>query len=1075
MEASHDCQENVVKRGVDRPELRYCLMPLIIKPRTFSLLTRAERRRHGASYIVAAFAAFDLADPSRLDGEQALWTMLAKVLPPMVTLDACMPKPRAEMLIGGCLDVPHAGGLVLEAEVAGLRRRLAVFGDRWWANGANGYAATAPGPIAGLLLGPERAFGGPGHRLNPLGRGYDAPTLVGKGAPVALPNIEDPDGLIHAIDDEPAPVRFGPLDVLSPERQALAGTYDQAWAETRSPGLPDDIHPDFFMTAAPEQRFASYLVGDEPYRLRNFAADRPLIEDRLPAVRPRAFVGRGEDSWAEVPLRLDTLWLFAGARRGVLIWHGTTAVADIEGRDVTDVLVAHERMSDEPRPLAHYAEVRRLRRDPEEGPRYAFAESQLVPPRDPAEDARRLAARRALARARSEKMAEAQAFLAGREMDALGIPEALRPPLAAIDDEPLPLPTPEEIADGDFDLAGLLDAIESKTRQIKADLAAAQEKTTPVAEALARMAAPGAGSDGVDALLKAAGPLVGADLAATLDDTLGRPHAPPGLPEGRTVPAELEQALAQPMAAGDWRGAIATALSGAGDDERVEAAYQRFRDAPEQRPLAAARTALEQIQKVPDIPALPESPPAPLPSPPEGASPSVAAMLERLAGEPGLPQPGVSQPGVADTLAAAEARIAEPLPGLRAASTGGTIDALLDALGALGAPAAPDPRSADERLAEARGQTETIGAQIDAAELRLAEGIGRMRLASPTPLYPEQRLTPALAKRFGDRVLADIRAGIDLRGRDLAGVDLAGADLSGLDLTGAFLERANLARARLAGARLVKATLAGARLEEADLSGADLTDANLAGVDGARADLTAARLASSVMQGARLAGARLAGALLSGLSLLEVALDGADLSGARLEEISWLKGTARGASFERATLRQCQFLQTELAGAVMAEAFLDRCAFIQVAAPRLVATDADLRSTVFVGEAQLAGADFSRALASDCSFFGADLTGACFSRAVLSRSTLSDAKLGGARMRLASLDRALLDGADFTAADLIGAHMFEAKLHRTRLHGASLRGANLYGADLMDAVVEGADLTGANLAKTVLALETRHV
>lgn len=1039
-------------------------MPLVIKPRPLAVLTKVERRRRGAQYLVTVLAAFDLADSSRLDGDQGLWMMAAQALPPGGILDAGMPKPRAELLIGGRIQAPDSTGLLLEAQVGGLSKRLAIHGDRWWRLGAMGYEPTPPQPLRDLLLGPDRAFGGPGHLTNAAGLGFGAAARIGAGPPVALPNVEDPAALIYAVDDEPAPAVFGPMDVTHPARARLAGTYDQHWVEHVAPALADDIHPDFFLAAPPDQRFPDYLRGDEPYRLRHFSREMPDIQGHLPALRPRAFVGRAGQEWAEIGLQLDTLWLFAGARRGVLGWHGGVPVADIDGRDVTDLMLAYERMADPPRAMAHYAEVRRLRTDPETAPRYAFSEGQLSPEPDPAEAARRSSARSALARAGAVRDAQARDFLISRQLDRLSVPAALRPPPTVPDPDPLLLPTPEDLADGSFDLGAMLDAIEAKTRLAEASLRQMAEQGQPVLAAMADLKTPGAGAAQVDALLARLAPLGGPDIAAGLDAAAAqRPVPAPDL-DGDAAPPALDDARATAAAAGDWRALLARALQGETDDAVLAAARARFLALPEASPLFLARDSLKTIDGL-ALPPLPADAP-PLPPPP--ADP-VAALLASLAASPDMP-PEQGQ-ALAGRMEAVERQMQAALPGLRPAPGRSSLDLLLDQLAP---PAAAADLSPDDRLAQGKSDVAQAGAMMDEAEPRLQAGIAALRLNAPEAAYPQEVFSAHVARAFGDLVVAEARAGRDLRGRDMAGANLAGADLSGLDLSGAFLERANLANARLIGARLVDATLTQARLDHTDLSDADLTGANLCGVDGPSARMARARLVATRLMQARLPGARLPGAILRDVQALDVDLDGADFTEARLEEVLVLKGTLAGAVFARAHLRQCQFLQSQMPGIDFSGAFLDRCSLLAVNAPQLRAVDADLRGSQFVGGSMLAGADCSGALASDCSFFGATLTGGRFVGAVLDRAAFGDADLTGASFRLAALRRVLADGAALAGADFIGAQMMEAQLHRADLARATLRGANLYGADLSDADLAGADLTGANLTNTVLALETSH-
>ncbi|MEP9377959.1 DUF2169 domain-containing protein [Aquabacter sp. CN5-332] len=1045
-------------------------MPLIIKPRTLGLLHKIERRRNGARFVASVIAAFDLADSSKLDGEQSLWLMAAEALPEGSALDTCMPKPRAEILIAGKIQAPQSNAVLLEARIAGMHKRLAVFGDRWWTVANGRYVATEPRPLDELLLSPKRAFGGPGHPANAAGLGFGAPDLLGKGEPVQLPNIENPDTLIHAIDDLPAPAGFGPLDVMDPQRQRLAGTYDAAWVRDVYPALADDIHPDFFMTAPEGQRLPTYLTGDEPYTLHNFSAKTPVIEGRLPGVVPRAFIGQNDGKWSEMTLALDTVWLVAGARRGILVWHGVAPVADIQGKDVSDVMLAYERLGEPPRPIEHYAEVRRLRCDPETALRYAFSEWQLSPPRDPADEARRKAARMALAQQSAAKRAEMMAFATTRMLDEVGLPEALRPPPPGSDEPPilLPFPTPEELAEGDFDLGDMLDIVEEQKAKSDEEIRRVTELGMPVIEAMKAMNAPGAGTKEVDALLASITPLVGSDLGSGLDKAFAQIEMPPLDETGDgSSPADME---ADAERIRDWRALLVEGLKG--DDETLLAeAKARFLQLPESSPFAEARAAIAEVagRPAPDLPDLADGasrePPAP-------SNTQVSALLDDL-----LSDPAVSPDFVAESkqkMAAANAQISQSLPGLAAAGGGSPVDALLAEIGKMSlAPAGGSPGLGDANT-QVTTQLEELNRQLDEAEVRLTESMATVRLMSLKAGFPHIPMPLRISKRFGDSVLEHIRAGLSLAGRDLAGVDLAGADLSGLDLSGAYLERANLANARLCGANLTKATLTEARLEYADFSDAQLTGANLSSVNGRGMRLDGTQLSNTMILEASFAGASARRAKFAGTQFMDVDFSGADFSEARFEGSIMMRITAIGARFERATLRECQVLEADLTDAHIDGAFLDRCAFLKLTAPGLSAVGADVRGSSFLGGAKLAGADFSEGFVSDAGFFGADLTGARFRRAICDRSMFSEGQMEGADFHLASLRRSILDSANLANADFIGAQLMEAQLHRAILKRARFQGANLFGADLTDADLMAADLTGAHLARSPLDLETVH-
>ena len=74
-----------------------------------------------------------------------------------------------------------------------------------------------------------------------------------------------------------------------------------------------------------------------------------------------------------------------------------------------------------------------------------------------------------------------------------------------------------------------------------------------------------------------------------------------------------------------------------------------------------------------------------------------------------------------------------------------------------------------------------------------------------------------MAELTAEEVIASVKAGVRLDGRDLSRLDLKGADFRGVDLRGA-----NLSGTDLRGANLIAANVGGA-----DLSRANLSEANL--------------------------------------------------------------------------------------------------------------------------------------------------------------------------------------------------------------------------------------------------------
>lgn len=1054
-------------------------MPILIKPRTLGLLTKVERQPPGASLIVSAFAMFDLADPNpyRLEGDQGLWLLVAKEMPRGAVFDICMPKPAAEVLIAGHAAGPHeqpVQRMMLGWAIGGHMKQLLVTGDRYWHAVKGGFVPTEPTPFLQMPLDPTRVFGGPGHAFSPTGTGYAAERRIAGGELVALPNVEIPDQAIRYIGDMPRPARFGPLAPDSKERRQYAGTYDGEWLKTRAPALAADVDPRLFMFAPFDQRLPDFLAGDEPYALLNFAADAPEIRARLPGFRVRCFVGwtDRDKPVTELATRIDTLWLFAGARRGVLVYRAAVPVEDIEGADVSDIMVAYERADGERRSTGHYLDTRRLRLDPEQAIKYAFADHQLAPILPQSEVERRVAKRREVAVERRRRMRENMQWIAAKELERSGVPKELHPVLdmSETDEVDVPLPLAEEIESGEIDLAEILDAIEELTTKKYAELDKLKKDVEPMAGVLQGITSGTAQPGDIDTLLAALGQ---PDGPGQIDTALAQvpkssdvPTPAPDPAAAPAPPADLSGVDALLAQATDWRQAILDAASPKVDEqEQFMLARARFLGLPEGRPMEAIRQALSQSA------AFPELPPFETSSLPAATAADVApldAALRALESDPNIP------PNAAELLksglAAADAGIAKAAPRL-AGGVRPPIQNLLalaperPPLPASGDPVAGAKAAVEQNLAVAR-------AEIERAEEQLAPALAQARLASPVPTQPDVPLTPAVARALGDLVVQQFRAGLALAGRDLAGADLTGADLSGADLSGAFLERARLDGARLLGANLANATLCGASLVNADLSRCDLTKANLCSIKGQGARFAGSRLDETTLFDAELQQACFDGAVLHRLALMTAPLTACSFRGAHLSESVFMRNDLTESQWDQVQIERVQFMDLPLDRSSFRNARFHEVAFLKVPAAGADFSGSVLSSVIFAADVDLSGARFSGISITNLTFQASKLVDADLSNSRLDGICFVGSDLTRANFRLSSLKNAVLSRNMLRGADLFAANLLQAQLNRADLSGASFCAANLYGADLMDAQLVAADLSRANLNKTILQVPT---
>jgi len=267
-------------------------------------------------------------------------------------------KPQADVILRGTCHTPGKKRMTecpVRFGVGGWSKILRVVGHRVWMDGALGPAMSDPVPFDRMPLDDRHSFGGPGHPLNPVGRGFSTREL---------PNVEHPEAPLRNRADHPMPAGFGPLSPHRPERQAKIGkNYGKAYREKRAPYYADDFDWGFFNAAPPDQR-VPHLRGDEELLFQNLHPDAEVFRSRLPGLRIRAFSSDSAGRFVEVPMVLDTLVADLDEEALHLVWRGITDAKDDELSDQT-VLIASERLADTPLPWDHYREIlQRFEADP---------------------------------------------------------------------------------------------------------------------------------------------------------------------------------------------------------------------------------------------------------------------------------------------------------------------------------------------------------------------------------------------------------------------------------------------------------------------------------------------------------------------------------------------------------------------------------------------------------------------------------------------------------------------------------------------------------------------------------------
>jgi uncharacterized protein YjbI with pentapeptide repeats len=407
-----------------------CITVVITKPSQCALITRPIEYRKRAGLCITGYLFLSYAEPGEpaLLGEQSLWKYIASELNPAM-LDEGVTKSVPEFVVHGSAYARQGSieSCAVRVRFSNIEKTLLVFGERYWHEDK----PSKPESFKQMPISWKNAFGAEGYAPNTLGKG-----MFAKDGIHWLPNIESPSERLIRPDQKVTPAGFGLRDVMHPERVALRGTYDGTYLKEHSPGFVPDVDWRYFNLAPKDQWLPSPLVGNEAFSIENMHPAKPIVGGKLPSFKIRVIVNyalaNDERKLAEVPMRLTTVWFFPHSETCVIAFQGLAEVAEDDGSDVAELLMAVERLGEE-KSDAHYLAVKDKRKHPSFGAIHSLNDADLLPENtntfdSAAEDAKKafamegLQGKAQLRRAEADvMMARQQARKMGKDPDMLGI------------------------------------------------------------------------------------------------------------------------------------------------------------------------------------------------------------------------------------------------------------------------------------------------------------------------------------------------------------------------------------------------------------------------------------------------------------------------------------------------------------------------------------------------------------------------------------------------------------------------------------------------------------------------------
>ncbi len=835
----------------------------VFKPDALALLYRNLRfgRRNQLSLGLMGMFRYGSSRRDALATEPELWAAVAAALGSDQILDEGTPKTSAEFLVYGACHSPDGSAveqLPVNVKVGTVAKTLYVFGDRQFTL----LGASGPKPFVRMPLGAANAFGGPGHPVNPLGKGF-AEVPGPDGALIRpLPNVELPQSLMVHAGDTPAPAGFGALASNLPQRQRLLGQFDDAWLKRNWPHLPEDTQPEFFQAAPPDQRMAGFFRGDEAISISHMNPRQSLISTSLPKLRARCFVNRlrgGREEFAEIEARAETVWLFPELECGIVLYRAVETTLDEEADDVLHMMAEWENLADAPLSFEHYHALFKSKLPAA----VAEAEAAAPPPPAPAASAKPAA-----------------------------VAAAVALPVAASASDPSP---------GMVELQAMDADLQAKTAEIMKRHGLSENDLTKLVPPSTEAPATVAELEGLIEKLEQRAADILRGNGMTQADV--QKMLPPAMAETPANMAELQSLLQQVEA--QTRQTLAK-------QGMTEASLREFvASRPELANVVSSVAPQPELSTMfvglPAMPALATAAAAPPMAPP-----AELALPEAV----GTPRP-LTREGVVERHALGRSFEKMDLRGLDLSG--------LDLAGANFSEAVLEKTSFANSKLQGVSFSRSLVAQADFSGADLSKAsLAGASAASAKFAGTRMEGSDASAGDFsGADFLGAKLAGANLSravfdGAKMAGFSAAdcradGASFSECDLKGADFARANLAGASFGQACLEDAQLTGTRCEKTEFYGARAARANFsdANLKGSRAD-KGTQFTDARFTGAHLGRANWEGAGIQKALFDKAVLDDADFSRVAGTGAQFAGASAKGAKFDKADLANADFTRVNL-------------------------------------------------------------------------------------------------------------------------------------------------------------------